>query len=66
MDLKEIIIIVGIGFVFMKIYQFIKNNKDRWKNKNPFKWFYKNFKIFEKFVQKGFFRGYINGRTSIV
>lgn len=38
MDLINIIITVGIlGFIFFKIYNFVKNNKDRWKNKNPFK-----------------------------
>lgn len=37
MDLKEIILIALIWFIIMKVYQFIKNNKDRWKNKNPFK-----------------------------
>lgn len=37
MDLKEILIVAGILFVIMKIYHYIKNNKDRWKNKNPFK-----------------------------
>lgn len=38
MDFFEIIIAVGIlGFIFMKIYNFVKNNKDRLKDKNPFK-----------------------------
>lgn len=37
MNLLEIIIVAGIVFAFIKIYNFIKNNKDRWKNKNPFK-----------------------------
>lgn len=38
MDLIEIIIAVGIlGFIFFKIYNFVKNNKDRLKDKNPFK-----------------------------
>lgn len=36
MDLKEIILVAVIWFIIMKVYQFIKN-KDRWKNKNPFK-----------------------------
>ena len=38
MDLFRVILTVGIlGFIFMKIYNFAKNNKERWKNKNPFK-----------------------------
>ena len=37
MDLLEIILIAGIGFALMKIFNYIKNNKDRFKNKNPFK-----------------------------
>lgn len=38
MDLLGLILTVGIlGFIFMKIYSFVKNNKDRFKNKNPFK-----------------------------
>lgn len=37
MDLLEIIIIAGIVFVLIKIINFIKSNKDSWKNKNPFK-----------------------------